>query len=68
MEETRVASWSELHERLFADAWQESIGRFRSDYAFRGRGDARDDLQTSLMRLGGASATPEVHLLRNFRK
>ena len=68
MDEIRIDTWAELHELLFADAWQESIGRFRSDFAFRGRGDARDDLQTSLMRLGGDLESLEGHLLRNFRK
>ena len=64
----RVESWIELQEQLFADTWKEDLGLHRSDYAFRGRDDARDDLSTSLARLGGDSATLEGHLLRNFRK
>jgi hypothetical protein len=36
--DVRIASW-ELYEALFADSWQESIGRFRSTFAFRGRGE-----------------------------
>jgi hypothetical protein len=68
MDEIRVSSWAELHEQLFGDAWNATLGRHRSDYAFRGRGDARDDLATSLARLGGDAATLERHLVRNFRK
>jgi hypothetical protein len=68
MDEKRVESWLELQEHLFADSWQEELGLHRSDYAFRGRNDARDDLATSLLRLGGEAATLEGHLMRNFRK
>ena len=63
-----MESWVDLHERLFADAWNEELGLHRSDFAFRGRNDADDDLSTSLVRLGGDTATLEGHLLRNFRK
>src|SRR3954463_9773523 len=35
-----VESWSELHEALFADTWQEQLGLFRSNFAFRGCTDA----------------------------
>ena len=68
MEEVRVESWSELHERLFEGSWNPDLSAHRSDYAFRGRGDAADDLSTSLARLGGESVELERHLLRNFRK
>jgi FRG domain len=68
IEEIRVGSWPELQEHLFADAWQEEIGRFRSRYAFRGRNDATEDLRTSLIRLGGDVRAVERHLLRNFRR
>jgi hypothetical protein len=68
MEEIRVETWIELQEQLFSHSWQESLGRHRSDHAFRGRDDARDDLSTSLARLGGEPAVLERHLLRNFRK
>jgi hypothetical protein len=66
--EIRVESWAELQERLFDEAWKEELGRFRSDFAFRGHADAADDLVTSLARLGGHYADLENHLLRNFRK
>jgi hypothetical protein len=65
--EIRVESWNDLNERLFEGSWRESLGRFRSSYAFRGQGNAADDLSTSLFRLGGAAGL-EGHLLRNFRK
>ena|SRR5690348_10770321 len=64
----RVSSWAELTERLYADSWKPQLGRFRSNYAFRGMADERDDLTTTLRRLGAASVRHEGHLLRNFRK
>ncbi len=68
MDEIRVRSWNELNEILYADAWQERIGRFRSHYVFRGMSDAGYDLKTSLMRLGGGYDELELHLLRTFRR
>jgi len=67
-ETTRVTSWSELQEALFADSWIPEIGRYRSRYAFRGLSDAGYPVATTLMRLGGGYALLERHLLRNFRK
>jgi FRG domain len=66
--EVRVASWSELHEQLFEESWQEDLGRFRSNFAFRGRASAGEKLESSLVRLGGDSPALEGQLLRNFRK
>ena len=68
MNETRVSSWNELNERLYEESWKESLGRFRSTYAFRGMGDASYDLKTSLMNLGGAYDRLEDHILRTFRR
>jgi hypothetical protein len=68
MDEVRVRSWNELHELLFADSWQEALGRFRSTYAFRGVADSTHALTTSLARLGEEGVRHEGHLLRNFRK
>src|SRR5579884_3537135 len=69
MSDIRVLSWNELQERLYAGSWQEALRRFRSAFAFRGMTDARDDLTTALVRLGGPGhAKQEGHLLRNFRK
>ncbi len=66
--EIRVSSWAELQERLFDEAWKEELGRFRSDFAFRGQVDASEGLATTLARLGGDYTELENHLLRNFRK
>ena len=68
MTDTQAESWSELQEQLFADAWQGSINRFRSNFAFRGRDDADEDLRTSLLRLGGDVRSLEGVLLRAFRR
>ena len=68
MEERRIETWAELHEEMFADSWNKELGLHRSSFAFRGRWNADDDLGTSLVRLGGDSATLEGHLLRAFRK
>jgi hypothetical protein len=68
VETVRVETWSELHEALFADAWKADLGRFRSDFCFRGRNEVDEDLSTSLQRLGGDVRALERHLLRNFRR
>ncbi|HVM16513.1 MAG TPA: FRG domain-containing protein [Gaiellaceae bacterium] len=68
MDEIRVDGWADLHEHLFGDSWKEDIGRFRSDFAFRGRDDAAEELVTSLQHLGGDVCAVERHLLRNFRR
>ena len=68
MDEIRVSSWIELQEQLYEGSWHEPLGRFRSDFAFRGMSRADSDLTTSLVRLGGESHELERHLLRNFRK
>ena len=68
MEEIRVGNWSELHDQLYADSWNEELGLHRSNYAFRGRPLASEDLTTSLARLGGETDAIERPLLRHFRK
>jgi hypothetical protein len=68
MEEIRVTAWSDLHDRLFADSWNEELGLHRSNFAFRGRPLADEDLTTSLARLGGDARAIERPLLRQFRK
>jgi hypothetical protein len=68
MNEIRVRSYDELQKELFADSWNNEIGRFRSRFAFRGLSDARYTLKTTLMRLGGKYAELERHLMRNFKK
>src|SRR5436305_457 len=68
MNEVRVSSFDELFNQLHHDAWKPALGRFRSNFAFRGMESASDDLTTSLHRLGGHYSNQEGHLLRNFRK
>jgi hypothetical protein len=68
MNELRISSWDELHAQLHHESWKPNLGRFRSNFAFRGMEDASDDLTTTLFRLGGSSMNHEGHLLRNFRK
>ena len=64
------ATASELIEQLFAQSWDDALGRFRSPFAFRGRPAGDDTLVTSLYRLahGADLRTVELALLRNFRK
>ncbi len=66
--ETRVCSWTELQDALYASSWKEPLGRFRPSFAFRGLSRADHPLRTSLSRLGGATRELERHILRNFRK
>ena len=68
MQHARPATWSELYEELFAGSWKPDLRRFRSDYAFRGRNEAAEDLSSSLQRHGSNAGGLEGHLLRNFRK
>lgn len=68
MAEYRASSFDDLLGRLYGDAWQPHLGRFRSAFAFRGVQGADADLTTTLARLGGPYARQEGHLLRNFRK
>ena len=57
-ETVRPATWLELLSALEAGSWNESLGRFRSPYAFRGHPTADEDLSSSLMRLAaGRDAT-----------
>jgi hypothetical protein len=66
--EIRVSTWQELNELVYESSWNVALQRHRSTVAFRGMGNASDDLRTSLLRLGGPTARVEGHLLRNFRK
>ena len=68
MQDVRPNDWTELQRELFESTWNPAIGRFRSNFVYRGMSDAAFDLQTTLMRLGGDYATIEYHLLRNFKK
>ncbi len=68
MIEIRVNSWNEVNDCLYADSWQEPLGRRRSHNAFRGMSAAESDLRTSLMRLNTACERLEKPLLRSFRR
>ncbi|MFL5342988.1 MAG: FRG domain-containing protein [Gemmataceae bacterium] len=69
MDDVRVESWAELTDVLYAGSWKEDLGRFRSDFAFRGLDVPGNELTTGLRQLAGERAADlEGHLLRNFRK
>jgi len=68
LNEIRVESWCTLCEHLYTNSWQQTLMRFRSDYAFRGLSDASYDLKNSFSRRSGEHAHLEYHLLRNFSK
>ncbi|MEN6453005.1 MAG: FRG domain-containing protein [Prolixibacteraceae bacterium] len=63
-----VKSWEELCEEVYHDAWKPEMGRYRSDYAFRGLSDSSYVLKNSFLRNCGPVPELEYHLLRNFRK
>jgi hypothetical protein len=68
MNEVKVSSWSQLLDVLYADSWKGDLGRFRSNFAFRGLENPKEEFLTGLMRLGRKCGELEGHLLRNFRK
>jgi hypothetical protein len=68
MEDIRVGSWNDVNDCLYADSWQEPLGRFRSKNVFRGMSRAESDLRTGLMRLDGPYDRLERPLLRTFRR
>ncbi len=68
MNEITISSWNELQTELFAESWNEKLGRFRSKYAFRGLSDSNYKLESRLARHGGDFRKLEKHLLRNFKK
>ncbi len=68
MNEIYPENWNELNEILFEESWKAQLGRYRSNYAFRGLSNSTYKLKTSIIRLGGDYNKLENHLLRNFRK
>ena len=64
----RVESWAEVNEVLFDEPPHPHIGRYRSNFAFRGAADARYDLSTTLMRQVGDQGRLESHIIRSFQK
>jgi len=63
-----IQSWSQLVDEVYRDAWKQQMGRFRSDYAFRGLSDCSYQLKSSFLRNCGERPELEYHILRNFRK
>ena len=63
-----VKSWSELCDKLYDNSWKSHMGRYRTDYAFRGLSDKNFKLKSSFLRNSGAITRLEYHLLRSFRK
>jgi len=63
-----VGSWEELCEEVYHDSWKPQMGRYRSDFAFRGLSDSSYELKNSFLRNCGSRPELEYHMLRNFRK
>lgn len=63
-----ITSWEQLCEEVYHDSWKPLMGRYRSDYAFRGLSDKSYELKNSFLRNCGYQPELEYHLLRNFRK
>jgi hypothetical protein len=66
-----VQNWEQLLAELYRDAWDESIGRFRTSCVFRGADVMGLELKPGLLKLvgrNGRAGKIEKHLLRNFRK
>lgn len=63
-----IQSWQQLCEEVYHDSWKPLMGRYRSDYAFRGLSDKNYELKNSFLRNCGDAPELEYHLLRNFRK
>ena len=63
-----VHSWEQLCEEVYHESWKPNLGRYRSDYAFRGLSDMNYELKNSFLRNCGEMPELEYHLLRNFRK
>jgi hypothetical protein len=63
-----VTNWAELLEAIYDIPKDPRHDRFRSNYVYRGLADKTWGLETSLKRLGKASATVEGPLLRSFTK
>jgi hypothetical protein len=68
MNEVSVTSWNMLVEELYNKPRDEQLRRYRATHVFRGLSDARFELTTTLIRLGGNYVELERHLLRNFKK
>lgn len=66
--EVHIEGWSHLNEVLFDEPAHPELGRYRSNFAFRGVSSSNYDLSTTLMRLRGEYASLESHIIRGFQK
>jgi len=64
----KVESWGRLIEILYDESYQDGLGRYRSNYAFRGLSKKSYPLKTSLIRICGGKDKLESHILKNFSK
>jgi hypothetical protein len=64
----RPESWTELLTVLYGETWNERLGRFRAQFAYRGQSDCSFPLRTSLARLGGDDRHIETSMLRAIRR
>jgi hypothetical protein len=68
IEEVRPESWDELLHALYDDTWNEQLGRYRAQLAYRGQSDHAYQLRTGLARLGGDDRAIENAMLRAIRR
>jgi hypothetical protein len=68
IEERECRDWLDVQRELFANSWDETLGRHRSHFAFRGLNNASFRLSTTLQRMGGPYDRLETHLVKNFSK
>ncbi len=60
MQEITVTSWGHVQDKLFEDARDSELGRFRSRYAFHGLSDINHHLGTMLIRRGDNSRSKKI--------
>ncbi len=63
-----IESWSHLCDEVYHNSWQPELGRYRTNFAFRGLSDKNYELRTGLRRNCADHKELEYHILRNFRK
>ena len=63
-----IRNWLDLQEKLFADTWKKDLGRFRSNFVYRGGVGPAPKLEPGLISFGKKPYETEGHLLRNFKK
>jgi len=68
MKDIIIHNWDELQSIIFKDVWQDNIKRYRSDFIYRGVGDAKFGMQSKLARVCSHNLELEDSLLRNFKK